>query len=157
MNIGKVLCSFFCCCCCCVVFFLIKKSFIGRCSLCKKAVLLSGLHQLNLQERAIWIAVLFPQTIAISVQMLGSVSGFRALSRATGPCLGLLSPLGTRSKCPTVCPYGLCWGAATPTQGFFSAPPQHCKPKCTQSTLIYNLSCLVFCNPEWVPNICWKC
>lgn len=153
MIIGKVLCSFVSV--LVVFFFLIKKSFIGRCSLYKKAVLLSGLYQLNLQERAIWIAVLFPQTSAISVQMLGSVSGFHALSRATG--LGLLSPLGTRSKCPTVCPYGLHWGAAAPTQGFFSAPPQHCKPKCTQSTLICNFSCLIFCNPEWVLNICWKC
>lgn len=76
-------------------------------------VLLSGQYQLYLHERAIWIALLFPQTSAISVQMLGSVSGFWALSRATG--LGLLSPLGTWSKCV---PMG-CAGAAAPTPGFF--------------------------------------
>lgn len=135
-------------------FFWIKKSILGRCSLCK-TVLLWGLYQLYLQERAIWIALLFPQTTATSVQMFSS--GFHALSGATGACLGLLSSLGTCSKCPTVCPCGLHWGAAAHTQGFFSAPLQHREAKCTQSTLIYNLSCLILCNPEWVPNICWKC
>lgn len=78
-------------------------------------------------------ALLFPQTVAISVQMLGLVLGLRSISGAAGTTTGAADPTwDAGSERPAACPlWAGAQGAAAPTRVFFSVTPQHRKPKCT--------------------------